>query len=99
MSGRIAGDGSLDSRPHKAFDRAPIKPFKRFILAVEMVVSNCPQPGLGKVGPATVVKRGDARRLDIENNSIDLVLTSPPYMNAIDYMRCSKFSSYGWGTM
>src|ERR1700728_481867 len=23
---------------------------------------------------------------------IDLVLTSPPYLNAIDYMRCSKFS-------
>jgi DNA modification methylase len=30
--------------------------------------------------------------LEIESNSIDLVLTSPPYLNAIDYMRCSKFS-------
>ncbi len=27
----------------------------------------------------------------IENGTIDLVLTSPPYLNAIDYMRCSKF--------
>ena len=44
------------------------------------------------LGPATVVKRGDARKLDIDANSIDLVLTSPPYLNAIDYMRCSKFS-------
>ncbi len=26
------------------------------------------------------------------DSSIDLVLTSPPYLNAIDYMRCSKFS-------
>ena len=24
--------------------------------------------------------------------SIDLVITSPPYLNAIDYLRCSKFS-------
>lgn len=80
------------SRPHKAFERAPIKPFKRFISAVETVVSNCPQPGVGLLGPATVVKLGDARRLNIESNSIDLVLTSPPYLNAIDYMRCSKFS-------
>jgi DNA modification methylase len=80
------------SRPHKAFERAPIKPFTRFISAVEMVVSNCPQHGSVTVGPATVVKRGDARQLDIEDDSIDLVVTSPPYLNAIDYMRCSKFS-------
>lgn len=80
------------SRPHKAFERAPIKPFNRFISAVETVVSNCPQHGSGTVGPPTVVKRGDARQLDIEDDSIDLVLTSPPYLNAIDYMRCSKFS-------
>lgn len=80
------------SRPHKTFERAPIKPFKKFISAVELVVSNCPQHGSEIVGPASVVKRGDARKLDIEDGSIDLVLTSPPYLNAIDYMRCSKFS-------
>lgn len=80
------------SRPHREFARAPVKPFNRFISAVETVVSNCPQLGAGAVGPATVVKRGDARKLDVEDGSVDLVLTSPPYMNAIDYMRCSKFS-------
>ncbi|MFY9268566.1 MAG: hypothetical protein WAO55_02330 [Candidatus Manganitrophaceae bacterium] len=80
------------SRPHRKFTRAPVKPFNRFISAVETVVLNCPQPGSGAVGPATVVKRGDARKLDIEDGSIDLVLTSPPYLNAIDYIRCSKFS-------
>ncbi|MHB2032978.1 MAG: hypothetical protein ACYCVE_06360 [Gemmatimonadaceae bacterium] len=80
------------SRPHREFARAPIKPFRRFVAAVETVVSNCPQPGAGAVGPATVVKLGDARTLGINDASIDLVLTSPPYLNAIDYMRCSKFS-------
>jgi DNA modification methylase len=80
------------SRPHKAFDYAPVKPFNKFTAAVDAVVSNCPQPAAEPVGPATVVKQGDARQLCIENNSIDLVLTSPPYLNAIDYMRCSKFS-------
>jgi DNA modification methylase len=39
-----------------------------------------------------VVKRGDARELEIGGKSIDLVLSSPPYLNAIDYIRCSKFS-------
>jgi DNA modification methylase len=80
------------SRPHRKFERAPIKPFNRFLNAVETVVSNCPQDGDGASGPATLVKQGDARQLDIADESIDLVLTSPPYLNAIDYMRCSKFT-------
>lgn len=80
------------SRPHREFDRAPIKPFNRFISAIETVVSNCPQVGADKLGPSVVVKQGDARKLRIDSRSIDLVLTSPPYLNAIDYMRCSKFS-------
>lgn len=80
------------SRPHRKFARAPVKPFRKFISAVETVVSNCPQATEGPVGPLTMVKRGDARRLDIETGSIDLVLTSPPYLNGIDYLRCSKFS-------
>lgn len=80
------------SRPHRQFSRAPVKPFNRFISAVKTVVSNCPQPGSGAVGPIATVRRGDARNLDIEDASIDLVLTSPPYLNGIDYLRCSKFS-------
>jgi hypothetical protein len=80
------------SRPHKQFSRAPVKPFNRFLVAVETVVSNCPQPTSGAVGPIASVKQGDARNLKLDDNSIDLVLTSPPYLNAIDYMRCSKFS-------
>jgi len=80
------------SRPHREFTSAPVKPFTRFISAVKTVVSNCPQRGKNKVGPITNVKLGDARQLKVEDASIDLVLTSPPYLNAIDYMRCSKFS-------
>jgi hypothetical protein len=80
------------SRPHRHFTRAPIKPFNRFLSAVETIISNCPQSRSEAVGPVAVVKRGDARKLEIESESIDLVLTSPPYLNAIDYMRCSKFS-------
>jgi SAM-dependent methyltransferase len=80
------------SRPHRAFTHAPVKPFNRFISAVKTVVSNCPQAGSTPLGPPAIAKLGDARKLSIEGASIDLVLTSPPYLNAIDYMRCSKFS-------
>jgi SAM-dependent methyltransferase len=80
------------SRPHKKFRRAPVKPFRKFIAAVATVVSNCPQTGKGRVGPPSRVINGDARCLEIDDNSIDIVITSPPYLNAIDYLRCSKFS-------
>lgn len=79
------------SRPHKEHSYAPVKPFERFLKAVEIVAANCPMRGKG-AGPATKVAQGDARALNVVGGSVDLVLTSPPYLNAIDYMRCSKFS-------
>lgn len=80
------------SRPHKKFKRAPIKPFNKFLATVAVVVSNCPQRGAERLGPPPRVSQGDARLLDIDDNSIEIVVTSPPYLNAIDYLRCSKFS-------
>lgn len=80
------------SRPHKRFERAPIKPFDKFLAAVERVVANCLDLRLSNRGPAPVIREGDARKLRLADNSVDLVLTSPPYLNAIDYIRCSKFS-------
>ncbi|HEY3081630.1 MAG TPA: DNA methyltransferase [Chloroflexota bacterium] len=39
----------------------------------------------------------DARRLPLEDESVDLVFTSPPYVNAIDYPRAHKFSLHWLG--
>ena len=39
----------------------------------------------------------DARQLPIDDESVDLVITSPPYANAIDYMRAHKFSLVWFG--
>ncbi len=80
------------SRPHKSFDRAPAKPFNKFLTTVDHVVKNCVDKNSSYRGPATCIREGDARTLPLSDASIDLVLTSPPYLNAIDYMRCSKFS-------
>lgn len=41
--------------------------------------------------------RGDARFLPLAKESVDLIVTSPPYANAIDYMRAHKFSLYWLG--
>jgi DNA modification methylase len=80
------------SRPHKAFDKAPIEPMERFLSAVEYVLKNVISRSKKDRGPRAFVRLGDARKLAVASDSIDLVLTSPPYLNAIDYMRCSKFS-------
>jgi DNA modification methylase len=80
------------SRPHRAFARAPREPFKAFLSAVDRVVSNAIDRKTADRGPEPMVRIGDARALPLLDQSVDLVLTSPPYLNAIDYMRCSKFS-------
>lgn len=80
------------SRPHKKFSVAPEKPFNKFLGAVKRVVANCVAVTDPQRGPVARALMGDARRLPIGPSSVDLVLTSPPYLNAIDYLRCSKFS-------
>ena len=80
------------SRPHRKFKRAPAKPFSKFLSAVECVTTNCIDLREQAQCQGTRVSEGDARRLDLADGSIDLVITSPPYLNAIDYLRCSKFS-------
>ena len=45
----------------------------------------------GHVAP--IINFADTQKLPIEDNSVDLIVTSPPYAsNAIDYMRAHKFS-------
>lgn len=80
------------SRPHRAFKYALSKPFRKFLAATDRVARNCIDSTTRDPGPAARVYEGDARNLALEDGSIDLVLTSPPYLNAIDYLRCSKFA-------
>jgi DNA modification methylase len=80
------------SRPHRAFERAQAKPFRRFLSSVERVLVNVIDKKSPSRGPAPSIRLGDARNLPLDSGSVDLVLTSPPYLNAIDYFRCSKFS-------
>ncbi len=68
--------------------RSPLEEFeKRFRQNLE---------GLHKVGVGSIqpqVSFGDAQSLPLEEESVDLIVTSPPYAaNAIDYMRAHKFS-------
>lgn len=36
----------------------------------------------------------EARDIPLDDNSVDLIITSPPYINALNYVRATKFSLY-----
>ncbi len=58
------------------------------LLAPEM---SCPNNSGPRIAPR--IESGDAQNLPLDGESVDLIVTSPPYAsNAIDYMRAHKFS-------
>jgi SAM-dependent methyltransferase len=79
------------SRPHRVYKTALMKPFDRFLPAVEHVLRAAHFTS-GQRLPAADIKHGDARSIPLKNGIADLVITSPPYLNAIDYLRGHKLS-------
>ncbi|MCZ6689677.1 MAG: DNA methyltransferase [Planctomycetota bacterium] len=78
------------SRPHR--DRAKkVRPVRqeferKFRKAREILESIFHSKG------EAMIFRADARNLPIRSNSVDLILTSPPYSSAVDYVRAHKFT-------
>jgi DNA modification methylase len=79
------------SRPHRSYDKAPKLALSSFEHAVKQISKAFPFKDTDKNPPASV-DFADARKLPIGKNSVDMVITSPPYLNAIDYIRGHKFS-------
>jgi hypothetical protein len=80
------------SRPHRAFAIAPIRAIDSFPSAVRFVINGAPFKSESGEHPKADIRIGDARQLPLPAHSVDVVITSPPYLNAIDYMRAHKFS-------
>ena len=72
------------SRPHKVAETSDyevIPGFERAVRLIQRCLANEPPPSTARV------RIGDARMLMVDNGTVDAVLTSPPYLNAIDYLR------------
>ena len=83
------------SRPHKDPTKNPPDVFEAFEAKVR---KTCRALEASPTSTAeAIVIRGDARALPLKENSVDLVVTSPPYANAIDYVRAHKFSLVWFG--
>ena len=80
------------SRPHKVYDVAPVTPFELFLISVEKVIKGNPFTKKAGEFPETNISCGDSRSMEYEDNFFDMVITSPPYLNAIDYLRGHKLS-------
>ena len=81
------------SRPHRVRTHASFDPLDKFAFSAEVVLKR--HRALGKRRPQRETLRldnGDARALPLPDGSIDVVMTSPPYLQAIDYMRGHRFS-------
>lgn len=78
------------SRPHKVTDHTAFRVIPAFERSVEQVrrrLSEAPP------APGASVAVGDARSMkSVGNSQVDAVMTSPPYLNAIDYMRGHRLS-------
>jgi DNA modification methylase len=83
------------SRPHLDETKIPKDALEQFSIRL--------RKNLNGVGESTVngvvglVIGADARSMPIADGVVNLIVTSPPYANAIDYMRAHKFSLVWFG--
>lgn len=85
----LAADTS-HSRPHRTAESSVfdvMAGFDKSVTVLRRRIMEIPKKGV------VTIERGDARDLSrLDDASIDAVLTSPPYLNAIDYMRGHRMS-------
>jgi DNA modification methylase len=79
----------LEGKPYKD----AIKVFQARLAKSAGLISQLPSNG-----KHVEIKQHDCRRrLPLEESSVHLIVTSPPYANAIDYMRAHKFALVWFG--
>ncbi len=81
------------TRPHKVIEKKIILPLDEFEKKYSKIIVDHERSYELNIVNRPVVYHEDARYLKILENSIDLIMTSPPYANnAIDYIRSHKFA-------
>lgn len=108
-TGEVVLRGELtdsSSRRIKLLTKTLRSPFREFGKRVEQNLGGLPESESDRIQPylkgllepeperlEPYIAPGNAQGLPLDNKSVDLIVTSPPYVsNAIDYMRAHKFS-------
>ena len=82
------------SRPHRVATKSDfdvLSGFERSVSYVCRLLESKPPKGNAKI------QIGDARHVKLKAKSVDAVITSPPYLNAIDYMRGHRLTLVWFG--
>ena len=83
------------SRPHKVITENDFDIMAHYEKSVQHVIAS-----LQKINPKTdaeIYLSCAKNMMSIPDNTIDVIITSPPYLNAIDYLRGHKFSLVWFG--
>jgi DNA modification methylase len=83
------------TRPHLDINKKPKNAIEQFFQKFKKNLVSI--SSLKVTNLKALVLKGDARCIPLAKDSIDLIVTSPPYANAIDYMRAHKFSLVWFG--
>ena len=89
MMASLARDTS-HSRPHKVANRNEFDVYEGFLRSCRFVARRL---NASAIRGRADIRLGDARKLEgIDDGKFDLILTSPPYLNAIDYIRAHRLT-------
>ncbi|WP_279634091.1 DNA methyltransferase [Micromonospora tulbaghiae] len=92
--GASLGRDVSHSRPHKVLDENDFDVARQFFLASSRLAKVLEQAT--PMGRVTTL-RSDARNTGLKSGIADLLITSPPYLNAIDYLRGHRLSLVWFG--
>ena len=79
------------SRPHRV-EKPPLHPVALFETEAGKIAAALEMQAHGRKLQSVRIRNSDTRKLPLRAESVDAIITSPPYLNAIDYLRTSKFS-------
>jgi DNA modification methylase len=93
----VTKSGGVSKARDLAHSRPHVDPSKRLVNAVDAFWEKARRiasalAGLPRDMPRPLIAAGDCRLLPMKPACVDLIITSPPYANAIDYVRAHKFS-------
>jgi DNA modification methylase len=81
------------SRPHRVRELASFAPVDKYLEAALTITGRLPQRRQTPVERREAhLALGDARQLPLPDDSIDAIVTSPPYLCALDYLRGHRLS-------
>jgi len=84
------------TRPHRVQDKTPRSALGEYRKRLDRNLKSLAT--LARGSGMVEILRGNAQKLPLRDQTVDLIVTSPPYAsNAIDYMRAHKFSLVWFG--